>query len=146
MYSYFSQRTEAAPDTPFSDSDDELAEKWVPPVDHDEDDPEEDVITEEETEVIESVYQPDYQLYIRGIPYDTTDKMLANFFEPYGRILDLRSVKNHDRTPHYGFVRFATLEEMRRAQTATNNAYLNGANVKVVITEENTSVFLDRIK
>ncbi|KAF8006845.1 hypothetical protein BT93_K0995 [Corymbia citriodora subsp. variegata] len=68
------------------------------------------------------------KLFVGGLSFYTTDKILAEGFSQFGQVVEAKVVIDRvsDRSKGFGFVTFASEDEAYRAVTEMNGKTLNG--------------------
>ncbi|XP_048138992.1 small RNA-binding protein 11, chloroplastic-like [Rhodamnia argentea] len=68
------------------------------------------------------------KLFVGGLSFYTTDKILAESFSQFGQVVEAKVVMDRvsDRSKGFGFVTFASEDEACRAVTEMNGKTLNG--------------------
>lgn len=75
-----------------------------------------------------------HKLFVGGLSWNTTNETLEKAFAAHGKVTDARVVMEHDDTTRsrgFGFVSFATAEEMASALAAMDGAELDGRPIGV---------------
>lgn len=77
----------------------------------------------------------EYKLYVGGIPYDTTQEDLRNYFESAGTVKDVTIImdKMTGRSKGFGFVEMSSNEEAEKAISLFNDKEFNGRKLTVNI-------------
>ena len=75
------------------------------------------------------------ELYVGNLSYDMTEKDLLKVFEPFGRVVSVRLIKNkfNDKSKGFGFIEMASQSESSAAVRALNGKDLKGR--KAVVNE-----------
>jgi len=80
------------------------------------------------------------RLYVGSLHFNITEDMLRGIFEPFGKIEDLKLIRNHEtgRSQGYGFVSFHNAEDAKKALEQLNGFELAGRPMKVGHVTERT--------
>ncbi|ESO82785.1 hypothetical protein LOTGIDRAFT_184582 [Lottia gigantea] len=73
------------------------------------------------------------RLYVGSLHYNITEEMLRGIFSPFGKIDDIKLIKDHEsgRSQGYGFVTFPEAEDAKKAYEQLNGFELAGRPMKV---------------
>ena len=78
--------------------------------------------------------EPPFTAFVVNLAFESTEEDVRAFFDPMNA-LSVRLVKGHDGRPRgYGYVEFATLDELKDALTFTGKP-MQGRNVRVSVAE-----------
>ena len=77
--------------------------------------------------------EPSNNLFVGGIPFDTTVEVIKAAFAPHGAVLDVRiPIDPKEKTPRgFCYVAFATMEEAMAAVQPMNGAEIGGRQIRV---------------
>jgi len=72
-------------------------------------------------------------VYVANLPWRTTEDELANLFEAYGPVVDVRVIQdpNTGRSRGYGFVELGAADSAQRAVASLNGHEFNGRRLVV---------------
>lgn len=87
---------------------------------------------------------PQACLFIASLSNTTTEDLIREFFEPFGKILKIKLLKDRSARP-YAFVQFATLEDSNVALENTNGQTLAGRKLRVERAKVNRTLFIAKI-
>jgi len=73
------------------------------------------------------------KLFIGGLNYSTTEKILLDTLQQFGKVISLRIVadKETGKSKGYGFATFDTYESVQKAIAALDNQVLDGRRIWV---------------
>ncbi|XP_076110737.1 RNA-binding protein 39-like isoform X2 [Mytilus galloprovincialis] len=73
------------------------------------------------------------RLYVGSLHFNITEEMLRGIFEPFGKIDDIKLIRDHEttRSQGYGFITFTDAEEAKKALEQLNGFELAGRPMKV---------------
>ena len=73
------------------------------------------------------------RLYVGSLHFNITEEMLRGIFEPFGKIEDIKLIRDHEttRSQGYGFITFTDAEEAKKALEQLNGFELAGRPMKV---------------
>ena len=77
------------------------------------------------------------KVYVANLPYNTTDEELREFFNQYGKIIDLIIITDRasGRSKGFGFITFSSTSEANAALAADGSTYKERT-LKVNIAQE----------
>lgn len=81
------------------------------------------------------------RLYVGSLHFNITEEMLRGIFEPFGKIDDIKLIKDHEsgRLQGYGFITFHDSEDAKKALEQLNGFELAGRPMKVGHVTERTA-------
>ncbi|KAE8701768.1 hypothetical protein F3Y22_tig00110505pilonHSYRG00103 [Hibiscus syriacus] len=80
-----------------------------------------------------------FTLYIDNLPENIHWKRFGSLFCPYGQVIDaFIPTKRNSKGVRFGFIRFATIGEARRAISKMNGARIDGSKIGVSFSKYNT--------
>jgi RNA-binding protein 39 len=81
------------------------------------------------------------RLYVGSLHYNITEDMIRGIFEPFGKIDDLKLMKDHQtgRSAGYGFITYHNAEDAKKAMDQLNGFELAGRPMKVGNVTEHSS-------
>uniref|UniRef100_A0A0L8FYR1 RRM domain-containing protein n=1 Tax=Octopus bimaculoides TaxID=37653 RepID=A0A0L8FYR1_OCTBM len=81
------------------------------------------------------------RLYVGSLHFNITEEMLRGIFEPFGKIDDIKLIKDHEsgRLQGYGFITFHDAEDAKKALEQLNGFELAGRPMKVGHVTERTA-------
>lgn len=73
------------------------------------------------------------RLYVGSLHFNITEDMLRGIFEPFGKIIDIKIMRDHEtqRSLGFGFISFAGAEDAKKALDQLNGFELAGRPMKV---------------
>ncbi|GFR69148.1 RNA-binding protein 39 [Elysia marginata] len=80
------------------------------------------------------------RLYVGSLHFNITEDMLRGIFEPFGKIIDIKIMRDHEtqRSLGFGFISFANSDDAKKALEQLNGFELAGRPMKVGhVTERN---------
>lgn len=80
------------------------------------------------------------RLYVGSLHFNITEEMLKGIFEPFGKIDDIKLIRDHEtgRSQGYGFISFRNPEDAKKALEQLNGFELAGRPMKVGNVTERT--------
>jgi len=80
------------------------------------------------------------RLYVGSLHFNISEEMLRGIFDPFGKIDDIKLMKNHEtgRSQGYGFITFHNAEDAKKALDQLNGFELAGRPMKVGHVTERT--------
>ncbi|XP_057960853.1 heterogeneous nuclear ribonucleoprotein Q [Malania oleifera] len=87
------------------------------------------------------------EVYLGGIPYDTSEDDLRGFCESVGEVTEIRIMKGKDSSENkgYAFVTFKTKELASKAMEKLNNAELKGKKIKCSTSQAKHRLFIGNV-
>ncbi|BFZ19551.1 hypothetical protein BsWGS_22590 [Bradybaena similaris] len=81
------------------------------------------------------------RLYVGSLHFNITEDMLRGIFEPFGRIVDIKIMRDHDtqRSLGFGFITFTNSDDAKKALDQLNGFELAGRPMKVGNVTERTA-------
>ncbi|CAL1539372.1 unnamed protein product [Lymnaea stagnalis] len=81
------------------------------------------------------------RLYVGSLHFNITEDMLRGIFEPFGKIIDIKIMRDHEtqRSLGFGFISFANADDAKKALDQLNGFELAGRPMKVGHVTERTS-------
>ncbi|KAM3287564.1 heterogeneous nuclear ribonucleoprotein Q isoform X1 [Capsicum chacoense] len=118
-------------------------------IEGDEEDEHADAAEEEEHhEVVkERRKRKEFEIFVGGLDKDATEEDLRKVFSKVGEITEVRLLMNSQTKKNKGFafLRFATVEQAKRACTELKNPVVNGKKCGVSPSQDNDTLFLGNI-
>ncbi|KAL8141385.1 hypothetical protein V2J09_007406 [Rumex salicifolius] len=89
----------------------------------------------------------EFEVFVGGLDKDATEEDLREVFNVAGKIIEVRLMKNPQTRKNKGFafLRFATIEQARRAVTELKNPVVNGKQCGVSPSQDSDTLFLGNI-
>ncbi|XAR49469.1 hypothetical protein NMG60_11032688 [Bertholletia excelsa] len=89
----------------------------------------------------------EFEVFVGGLDYDTTEEDLRKVFSHVGEITELRLSKNPltNKNKGFAFVHFATVEQARRAVNELKSPVINGKQCGVARSQDKDTLFLGNI-
>ncbi|XP_006338907.1 nucleolin-like isoform X1 [Solanum tuberosum] len=103
---------------------------------------------EEHHEVVEERRKrKEFEIFVGGLDKDATEEDLRKVFSKVGEITEVRLLMNSQTKKNKGFafLRFATVEQAKRACTELKNPVINGKQCGVSPSQDNDTLFLGNI-
>ncbi|CAN4099489.1 unnamed protein product [Withania somnifera] len=103
---------------------------------------------EEHHEVVkERRKRKEFEIFVGGLDKDATEEDLRKVFSKVGEIIEVRLLMNSQTKKNKGFafLRFATVEQAKRACTELKNPVVNGKKCGVSPSQDNDTLFLGNI-
>ncbi|XP_055807255.1 heterogeneous nuclear ribonucleoprotein Q-like isoform X2 [Solanum dulcamara] len=103
---------------------------------------------EEHHEVVEERRKrKEFEIFVGGLDKDATEEDLRKVFSKVGEITEVRLLMNSQTKKNKGFafLRFATVEQAKRACTELKNPVVNGKKCGVSPSQDNDTLFLGNI-
>ncbi|KAK4724002.1 hypothetical protein R3W88_026781 [Solanum pinnatisectum] len=103
---------------------------------------------EEHHEVVgERRKRKEFEIFVGGLDKDSTEEDLRKVFSKVGEITEVRLLMNSQTKKNKGFafLRFATVEQAKRACTELKNPVINGKQCGVSPSQDNDTLFLGNI-
>ncbi|GAB2290127.1 hypothetical protein Dimus_024412 [Dionaea muscipula] len=108
-----------------------------------------DAVEEEEHHdvVKERRKRKEYEVFVGGLDKNATEKDLRKVFSRVGEILEVRLMMNQrtKKNKGFAFLRFATIEQAKRAVTELKNPVVNGKQCCVTPSQDSDTLFLGNI-
>ncbi|GAB4861998.1 hypothetical protein Ancab_037252 [Ancistrocladus abbreviatus] len=107
-----------------------------------------DVEEEEHHEVVkERRKRKEFEVFVGGLDKDATEEDLKKVFSAVGEIVEVRLMMNPQTKKNKGFafLRFATIEQAKRAVTELKNPVVNGKQCGVTPSQDSDTLFLGNI-
>ncbi|KAL9262489.1 Heterogeneous nuclear ribonucleoprotein Q-like protein [Drosera capensis] len=108
-----------------------------------------DAVEEEEHhEVVkERRKRKEYEVFVGGLDKDATEEDLRGIFNKVGEIVEVRLMRNPQTKKNKGFafLRFATIEQAKRAVSELKNPVVNGKTCGVTPSQDSDTLFLGNI-
>jgi len=81
------------------------------------------------------------RLYVGSLHFNITEDMLRGIFEPFGKIIDIKIMRDHEtqRSLGFGFISFANADDAKKALDQLNGFELAGRPMKVGHVTERTA-------
>ncbi|XP_035829313.1 RNA-binding protein 39 isoform X2 [Aplysia californica] len=81
------------------------------------------------------------RLYVGSLHFNITEDMLRGIFEPFGKIIDIKIMRDHEtqRSLGFGFISFANADDAKKALDQLNGFELAGRPMKVGHVTERSS-------
>ena len=93
----------------------------------------------------QTTYPKGTELFIGNLNIDITEETLYDNFKSFGEIIDVRIHKNPTTKKCYGFIRYTTRESTNKA-LELNLSNLQGRQIKVTKSNENSTIFIGNIR
>ncbi|XP_009783096.1 heterogeneous nuclear ribonucleoprotein Q-like isoform X2 [Nicotiana sylvestris] len=103
---------------------------------------------EEHHEVVkERRKRKEFEIFVGGLDKDATDDDLRKVFSKVGEVIEVRLMMNSQTKKNKGFafLRFATVEQAKRAWTELKNPVVNGKQCGVSPSQDNDTLFLGNV-
>ncbi|XP_016514493.2 uncharacterized protein LOC107831253 isoform X2 [Nicotiana tabacum] len=103
---------------------------------------------EEHHEVVkERRKRKEFEIFVGGLDKDATDDDLRKVFSKVGEVIEVRLMMNSQTKKNKGFafLRFATVEQAKRACTELKNPVVNGKQCGVSPSQDNDTLFLGNV-
>ncbi|XP_019224504.1 PREDICTED: heterogeneous nuclear ribonucleoprotein R-like isoform X2 [Nicotiana attenuata] len=103
---------------------------------------------EEHHEVVkERRKRKEFEIFVGGLDKDATDGDLRKVFSKVGEVIEVRLMMNSQTKKNKGFafLRFATVEQAKRACTELKNPVVNGKQCGVSPSQDNDTLFLGNV-
>ncbi|XP_016484164.1 uncharacterized protein LOC107804749 isoform X1 [Nicotiana tabacum] len=103
---------------------------------------------EEHHEVVkERRKRKEFEIFVGGLDKDATDDDLRKVFSKVGEVTEVRLMMNSQSKKNKGFafLRFATVEQAKRACTELKNPVVNGKQCGVSPSQDNDTLFLGNV-
>ncbi|KAI4354652.1 hypothetical protein L6164_003501 [Bauhinia variegata] len=107
-----------------------------------------DVDEDEHHEVVkERRKRKEFEVFVGGLDKDATEDDLRKVFKSVGEVTEVRLMMNPQTKKNKGFafLRFATMEQARRAVTDLKNPVINGKQCGVAPSQDSDTLFLGNI-
>ncbi|GAB2270798.1 hypothetical protein Dimus_005665 [Dionaea muscipula] len=108
-----------------------------------------DAVEEEEHHQVvkERRKRKEYEVFVGGLDKDATEEDLRKVFSTVGEIVEVRLMMNNQTKKNKGFafLRFATIEQAKRAVTELKNPVVNGKQCGVSPSQDSDTLFLGNI-
>ncbi|GAB2232346.1 hypothetical protein Droror1_Dr00011378 [Drosera rotundifolia] len=108
-----------------------------------------DAVEEEEHHEIvkERRKRKEYEVFVGGLDKDATEEDLRGVFNKVGEIVEVRLMRNPQTKKNKGFafLRFATIEQAKRAVSELKNPVVNGKTCGVTPSQDSDTLFLGNI-
>ncbi|CAA6667012.1 unnamed protein product [Spirodela intermedia] len=109
----------------------------------------EDAVEEQEQHdlVAERRKRKEFEIFVGGLDKDSTEEDLKKVFSVVGKVVEVRLMKNPQTKKNKGFafLRFATVEQAKRAVAELKNPVINGKQCGVSPSQDNDTLFLGNI-
>ncbi|XVF79709.1 hypothetical protein PTKIN_Ptkin15bG0011200 [Pterospermum kingtungense] len=89
----------------------------------------------------------EFEVFVGGLDKDATEDDIRKVFSQVGEVVEIRLMMNPQTKKNKGFafLRFATVEQAKRAFTQLKNPVINGKKCGVIPSEDNDTLFLGNI-
>lgn len=89
----------------------------------------------------------EFEVFVGGLDKDATDGDLRKIFSAVGEVIEVRLMMNSQTKKNKGFafLRFATVEQAKRAVTELKNPVINGKQCGVTPSQDSDTLFLGNI-
>eukprot|EP00252_Welwitschia_mirabilis_P027711 TRINITY_DN9580_c0_g2_i1.p1 TRINITY_DN9580_c0_g2~~TRINITY_DN9580_c0_g2_i1.p1 ORF type:complete len:671 (+),score=190.84 TRINITY_DN9580_c0_g2_i1:207-2219(+) len=91
--------------------------------------------------------QKEYEIFVGGLDRDATEDDLRKVFSEVGEIVEIRLAKmpRSDKNSGFAFIRFATVEQVKRALTELKNPKVRGKQCGVTKNQDNETLYVRNI-
>ncbi|KAG1354545.1 putative nucleolin [Cocos nucifera] len=111
------------------------------------DDPEEEVVKEVPEPIKQKRKQKEFEVFVGGLPRDATEGDLQEALKKAGEVIEVRLAKIHHTSKNkgFGFVRFATIDQARKAANELKRIQIKGKSCGVRKSDDNETLHLANI-